>query len=270
MSMTENLLLEGWEDEEYKAFVDKFKAKKTTDDCYTPPEIYDVIADWVAGTYHRDKGGFLRPFYPGGDYERFEYPPLSTVVDNPPFSILSQIVRFYAQRRIPFFLLAPTLTLFSAAANETCSMIPVGVSVTYANGAEVNTSFLTNLEPADVRVRTAPDLYRLVDAKNRTLIRETRKELPKYNYPDSILTAAIASRWCKYGVDYVLRKADSLRITGLEAQKATGKEIFGGGYLLSTRAAAERAAAERAAATTWELSDTERFYIDWLDKQAQP
>jgi hypothetical protein len=73
--MTENLLLEGWEDEEYKAFVDKFKTKKTTDDCYTPPEIYDVIADWVAGTYHRDKGGFLRPFYPGGDYERFEYPP---------------------------------------------------------------------------------------------------------------------------------------------------------------------------------------------------
>ena len=26
---------------EYEAFVDKFKEAKTTDDCYTPPEIYD-------------------------------------------------------------------------------------------------------------------------------------------------------------------------------------------------------------------------------------
>ena len=29
--------------ESYKEFVEKFKPKKTTDDCYTPPEIWDVI-----------------------------------------------------------------------------------------------------------------------------------------------------------------------------------------------------------------------------------
>ena len=27
------------EDLKYKEFVNKFKAKKTTDDCYTPPEV---------------------------------------------------------------------------------------------------------------------------------------------------------------------------------------------------------------------------------------
>lgn len=32
---------------EYKAFVDKFKPKLTTDDCYTPPIVYDAIRDWV-------------------------------------------------------------------------------------------------------------------------------------------------------------------------------------------------------------------------------
>lgn len=29
--------------ETYEEFVEKFKPKKTTDDCYTPPEIYEVI-----------------------------------------------------------------------------------------------------------------------------------------------------------------------------------------------------------------------------------
>lgn len=28
----------------YQQFVDKFKPKKTTDDCYTPPLVFDAIA----------------------------------------------------------------------------------------------------------------------------------------------------------------------------------------------------------------------------------
>ena len=31
----------------YEEFVDKFKPKKTTDDCYTPDEIYKVVKDWA-------------------------------------------------------------------------------------------------------------------------------------------------------------------------------------------------------------------------------
>ena len=36
------------ENAEYEAFVEKFKPKKTTDDCYTPPEVYEAVADFVA------------------------------------------------------------------------------------------------------------------------------------------------------------------------------------------------------------------------------
>ena len=276
--MSDNFLIDGWEDEQYKAFVDKFRTKKTTDDCYTPPEIYEAVASWVAETYEVDRAGFVRPFYPGGDYERHAYPAGCVVVDNPPFSIISNIVRFYHERGIRFFLFAPALTLFSAAAAETCTALPVGVTVTYENGAEVPTSFLTNLEPDSVAVRTAPDLYRVVDAKNRELLRAMKKELPKYIYPDNILTAAIAQRWCRYGVEYTLQRSDCLRISGLESQKAVGASIFGGGFLLSTRAAAERAAAERAAAeraaaeraaaTSWPLTEIEHFYISHMDKKA--
>ena len=266
MAEFENMTIDGWEDEEYLAFVDKFKAKKTTDDCYTPPEIYEAVAGWAAKEYGVDRAAFLRPFYPGGDYQSEEYPPGAVVVDNPPFSILSEILRFYGGRGVRFFLFAPALTLFSAAAAETgCAMLPLGVTVTYENGAEVPTSFLTNLEPEDIRVRTVPELYRLVDKANRDRLRADKVELPRYVYPDHILTAAIAQRWCKYGVAYTLRKRDSLRVPALDAQRAAGTSIFGGGFLLSTRAAAERAAAERAAATVWTLSETERGYVAWLD-----
>ena len=74
----------------YEEFVEKFKPKKTTDDCYTPPNVYNAIADWVANEYGLDRSTFVRPFYPGGDYKTFDYPDNCAVVDNPPFSILSQ------------------------------------------------------------------------------------------------------------------------------------------------------------------------------------
>lgn len=38
--------------ETYEEFVEKFKPKLTTDDCYTPPIVYDAVADWVASEYN--------------------------------------------------------------------------------------------------------------------------------------------------------------------------------------------------------------------------
>ena len=35
------------ESPEYIAFVNKFKPKRTTDDCYTPPLIYETIKGWA-------------------------------------------------------------------------------------------------------------------------------------------------------------------------------------------------------------------------------
>ena len=71
------------ENKEYQAFVDKFKPKKTTDDCYTPKNIYEVVKNWVAKEYNQDESTFCRPFYPGSDYEHYDYVD-KVVVDNPP------------------------------------------------------------------------------------------------------------------------------------------------------------------------------------------
>lgn len=87
---------------EYEAFMEKFKPKKTTDDCYTPPEIYKVIKDWACKEYGIVESDIVRPFYPGGDYEHHDYPYGCTVLDNPPFSILSRICEFYLERDISF------------------------------------------------------------------------------------------------------------------------------------------------------------------------
>ena len=79
--------------EEYNQFLDKFEPKKTTDDCYTPDNIYNAVADWVAEEYGINREKFIRPFYPGGDYQNEEYADDCVVVDNPPFSIIAEIIR---------------------------------------------------------------------------------------------------------------------------------------------------------------------------------
>ena len=75
-----------------------------------------------------------------------------------------------------------------------------GVGVTYANGASVNTSFVTNLAPA--QARSAPDLRSELDAAIERLRREKAKALPKYEYPDEVLTAPMLARYSKYGIDF--------------------------------------------------------------------
>ncbi len=249
----------------YQAFVDKFKPKKTTDDCVTPENIYRVVSSWVAREYGVDPASFVRPFWPGGDYEAYDYPAGCVVVDNPPFSILARIRKFYQARDIRFFLFAPTLTMFSGGDLDMC-YIPCGVQITYSNGANVNTSFVTNLG-GDL-IRTAPDLYRQIETENDRNEKARTRQLPKYVYPPHVLTAAAAYQFSHYGVDFRVARDQAAFIRKLDAMKAHGKDtgIFGGAFLLSETAAAERAAAERAAATVWELSDRERRIVETLSK----
>ena len=254
-------------DEEYDEFVEKFKPKKTTDDCYTPPEVYEVIKGWACAEYGIDPAKVVRPFYPGGDYERFDYSGGKVVVDNPPFSILTQICEFYVENSVPFFLFCPTLTGFGSKrlAMRTCHLI-CGCQIIYENGASVNTSFVTSYG-GDVVAKTAPELRELVDAKVDELRKQGKTELPKYEYPDEVVTAAIMGRWSKYGVEFEVRRTDCLPISELDAQREGGQSIYGNGLLLSERAAAERAAAERAAAQRFTLSDREREIVRSLGER---
>ena len=61
---------------DYEGFTEKFKSKKTTDDCYTPPAVYDAVLGWLEENADIAGRKIVRPFYPGGDYEHYDYPEL--------------------------------------------------------------------------------------------------------------------------------------------------------------------------------------------------
>lgn len=260
------------EDEEYQEFLEKFKLKKTTDDCYTPAPVYEKVAQYVAETYGVSPASFVRPFYPGGDYQRETYPKGCVVVDNPPFSIMSEILNFYKERGIRFFLFAPTLTLFSSSSSSSCTALPCALPVIYENGASVNTSFLTNLEPRHIRLRSAPKLQAMVQEGIDEFTRTLKKQLPKYSYPPHIITAAWVGALSRLGIEFSVPVEESEGISGLDAQKAAGKAIYGKGYIVSDavkaeREKAEREKAEREKAERWELSEREYAIIDKLNKK---
>lgn len=259
---------------EYNAFVDKFNPKKTTDDCYTPPEVYEVIKDWACNEYGIDENSIVRPFYPGGDYENYDYPGDCVVLDNPPFSILTKICEFYLTRNIPFFLFAPSLTAFSGR-NITMKTnhIICDCDIEYENGAIVRTSFITSFG-GDIVAQTQPELTKLVNETVAALHARKTKTLPKYKYPHHVVTAALMQKYAKCGVDFKVRRNECVPIAKLDAQAEHKKSIFGCGLLLSDvcaerhadaeRAAAERAAAERANVYVWQLSERERRIVAGL------
>ena len=246
---------------DYEAFIKKFEAKKTTDDCYTPQPIYDVILDYVfeKGNLPEDTE-IVRPFYPGGDYQAEEYPKGCVVVDNPPFSILAKVVSFYASRNIRFFLFAPALSLFSSV-STLCSKIICGLPITYANKANISTSFLTNIW-GDRAIIVDGDLYKRLEAVNEAT---ATKQVQKLAYPDCIVTSARLNKIPKQGVSLTIPYEEMRRVT-----KIGKNDIFGGGFILSSKATAAKVAAEEAAkdTKTIQLTATELQILAELDGKA--
>ena len=190
----------------YDEFVEKFTPKKTTDDCITPPKVFEAIKNWACDEYKIDPQNIVRPFWPGGDYEDFKYPDNCVVLDNPPFSIFSKICEFYINHKIKFFLFAPALTIFSGRKIlKHTNHILCDASITYENGAVVNTGFVTNLTEGVV-AQTAPELGNIIKNTCQMLRQKERIELPKFKYPDHVVTSAMLGKYAKYGVHLKIKK----------------------------------------------------------------
>ena len=258
---------------DYEGFVEKFKPKKTTDDCYTPPAVYEAVKEWVLKEYGISPNTrVIRPFYPGGDYESEDYSGDCIVIDNPPFSILSKIIRFYSNNNVRYFLFAPHLTVFTNIKEEyKNTAIIINVNIIYENGADVGTAFTTNLSP-DIAVRTAPALKKAIELAQKKE-RKEKKKLPKYTYPEEVVHIGRINKLCRAEIE--IKHSESERIAILEDQrKRSGKTIFGGGMLVSRAVAsrlreaeareAEAREAEAREAYNWQLSDAERAIIDRL------
>lgn len=264
--------------DDYEGFVEKFKLKKTTDDCYTPPLVYDAIAEWVEKEYGVNRVDFIRPFYPGGNYKSIDYG-AKIVVDNPPFSILAEIIDFYNLIGVKFFLFAPLLTSMKHSIKN-CCYICCDCTITYENGANVNTAFLTNLEPYEIMIRTAPELrVAVADANAKSKKERKPPNKPKYKYPPEVVSIALVSHFARHDVSVTIRRDELEYIPGLDSQRAENKAIFGGGFLTTRAKGAEleearwqaeeaRRQAEEARRRVWRLSSREWEIITRLEHRA--
>lgn len=183
------------------------------------------------------------------------------VIDNPPFSCISKIATFYKERGIDYFLFAPDLTMFNIRAAK--SRICVGYSVTYQNGARVRTSFISSRGPL---IRSAPELYQIIkEADRKNQHAEKDATLPKYSYPDNVMTASAVDLMSKHGIDY--QEDVGIFTRALDAQREKRKAIFGCGFIVPAEAARKAQEATRGARHVtdplsgvdyvWELSERE-------------
>lgn len=258
---------------EYEAFMDKFKPKRTTDDCYTPTEIYDVILKWVKAKCPQIADlKVVRPFYPGGDYTKEDYTD-AVVIDNPPFSILAEIKRFYHRHKNPYFLFAPALTLFASDVKGS-NYIIANTNITYANGASVRTGFVSNLFGSKAII-LAPDLMQEIDEVERK--RKEDNSLPTYVYPKNVISSALLNKHVNAGVEMEIDRSEVAFIRKLDSQEASGKAIFGAGFLVSDEVADEleerfvrckelnaSKPSEAINEVEWALSDREKLIIKLL------
>lgn len=236
------------DDENYKKFVEKFQPKKTTDDCYTPPAVYDAVCNYLEEEYHLNRADFVRPFVPGGNYKAYKYPKNSVVVDNPPFSIMAEIVSFYKSHEIPFFLFCQSQTSFNHCVKSCvmCACVPV----VYDNGASVLTSFLSGL-PKDrgLLAKSAPRLYALImEAQNE-------KENFRLNnkYDPHVMIFSHLGTLSRFGVSFQIPEGSAVY-----RKKVGDRNIFGGCILLSDQKEVERRKADEEAERRRVQKATER------------
>lgn len=262
--MAQASLLE--ESETYKKWVEEKTTKeKTTDDCYTPPNIYEAIKDWAVKKYSLQGREIVRPFYPLGDYEREEYPEGCVVLDNPPFSICAKIVDFYLENNIDFFIFAPGLTLFNILKGRPgANVVVADLKIQYENAVSVTTAFITNLGSA--RITISGELTKLVMAEDKKNRKEKAKQWPKYNYTPEVLTSAICKKWAAWGMEEEIHDVYALR--ALDSQRAAGKTLYGCGVLIGEAKARELEAKAREPEaknrTVWELSEREKEIVRTL------
>ena len=213
----------------YEEFVEKFKRKKTTDDCYTPPEIYEAVKDWAIDKYGLHGREIIRPFWPETDYQTMEYPEGCVVIDNPPFSILTKIVRWYEERGIDYFLFAPHLTLFSINAGRS-NYVVTDTHIEYENGARVPTGFVTNLGSG--KIILSQTLKNKIDKEAQRV--STKVKQKKYCHPSNVVSAALLKKYvcgCE-DEDIAIASNECEFIRKCDNEK---QGLFGAGFLVSDR-----------------------------------
>lgn len=194
-------------------FLAKFKPVNGSDECYTPPPVFECVYNYVRELFSQfNNMENLRPFKPNGDFLKEDYNG-KIVIDNPPFSILSYIVNYYQLNNVKFWLFAPILSIMQYY--RRCDIVITKITITYVNGAKVATSFITNMF-GDNRIVLDGSLSEKINSL------QNKKTFIKNRYP-FVLSGARLQKWVKPGNILTIKQEDTLPILTLKYK------VFGNG-----------------------------------------
>lgn len=193
---------------DYAAYVKKFLPNYvyTTDDTFTPPKVYQAVIDWLTMEGKTQGRRILRPFYPGGDFEAIDYKPGDFVVDNPPFSQMSRIVRFYQEHKIDFFLFYDRRYSLSYL-RDGLTLIYINESIEFENGALIVPAFVTNVFDG-AAVYSSKTLNEMIKAG------QVKQTEPRNEYPDDVFSFTIFEKIAKLK-DYIIPHGKISRVKKL-------------------------------------------------------
>ena len=127
---------------------------------------------------------------------------------------------------------------------QNVTYIGASCTITYENGANVGTAFVTNMI-GDLICTTAPDLHKSVKKANDDNLKQSKKTLTKLSFPDCVLRATTMLTMSRAGVEFCVRREQGC-VVGQACENKKGE--FGNSILLSDIATAEKLAAEKLAA----------------------
>lgn len=207
---------------EYEQFLKKFTTDPTTDDCITPEPIYNAVRDFFVKKYGLENKKIVRPFWYGNDYKELAlgYDEDTVVIDNPPFSLTKEILKFYNERGVKFVIFCPGLTATWYAKENTVYLLKE--SLTYENKAKVKSGFVTNLDESGAAFILSRELNRKLK-KTDEECRNYKAKRKNTNFPRNLLSAA---KLCKFAdIDAAIPREACEFVRNYD-----GRSIFGCGF----------------------------------------
>lgn len=145
---------------------------------------------------------------------------------------------------------------------QNVTYIGASCTITYENGANVGTAFVTNMM-GDLICTTAPDLHKSVKKTNDDNLKQSKKTLTKLSFPDCVLRATTLQTMSRAGVEFCVRREQGC-VVGQTCESKKGE--FGNSILLSDIATAEKLAAEKLAAEKLTLTEKSKAIIAQLNE----
>ena len=116
-----------------------------------------TVNNYVKYTLESNSDTIVTPFSSGWNYRTYDYTG-KQVVDFPPFSQINEIIDFYSQNSIKYFLYIPSLCdLIGLSQISGNTVIDTNVNLIDKNLTEIGISFVTNLISGNYALKTAPD-----------------------------------------------------------------------------------------------------------------